>query len=788
MDNWSTDKEFIETFRSEAEEHLRNLNEGLMELENSPGSEDLVKKLFREAHTLKGSAGMMGFSSMRDLAHHVEDILAAVQKGQTRLTKDITDLLLESLDRIEELLPVAGETGEEADVSDLIEKLDGVDCSVAPEPAAAKDEPAEQPAVDAADETKPKLQPRVVEPVAAATSQAEVMPAAAPAEDVRRPEPAVVQPANPPARRPQQEKRTDPTIRVNIERLDKLLNLMGEVLVNQMDSEGQVNHLDDIQGQTRELKQAFSQIIRDIDNLKKQVDPSKISGIEQKLHRADESAREILEKMDQTTSSLKDNTANRRIALDELQDRTLHVRMLPISTIFGLYPRVVRDAASSSGKKVRLVTEGDATELDKRILEQVSDPLMHIVRNSADHGIELPSKRDQAGKPEEGTIKLSAHQRGDKVEIIIEDDGAGIDPAKLKQAAVAKGLVGSEGDLSDDEALDLIFQSGFSTASKVTSISGRGVGLDVVKTNIEKLEGSVKIDSTPGQGTRFTVALPVSLAIFAGLLVKCNDSKFVIPLASVQEMVSIRKTEIQTLGNHRGFLKRGHAIPMVDLLQFLGDEETESPGDSIHAVVVGSGKKIMALQVGSFVGEQEVVIKSLGSFLPRLPNIAGITILASGEAVVVLNVTELTSSIRSGRSQASRQLKAVDNRAESDRRVRVLVVEDSLVVRELQRNILESAGYKVQTAVDGEDALAHLAKETVDCVVTDIEMPRMNGFELTAAVRKSEATRETPVIMVSSLSNEEDKQRGMDVGANAYVVKGTFDQHHLLSTIERLVA
>lgn len=787
MDNWSTDKEFMETFRTEAEEHLSNLNEGLMELERSPGNEDLVKKLFRDAHTLKGSAGMMGFSSMRDVAHHIEDILSAVQKGQTRLTKDIIDLLLESLDRIEDLLPVAGETGDEADVSDLIKKLDDVDCSNVAKPAAPTRHEAEQPATappaqNVVDE-KPDPAPPAVE---TAGSDASVTVASSVMDNIV-PQPVASQPAAAPSR-PQQVKRTDPTIRVNIERLDKLLNLMGEVLVNQMDSEGQVGHLTDIQSQTRELKNAFGQIIRDIDDLKKQVEPSKVAGLEQKLHRADESASQILEKMEQTASSLKDNTANRRIALDELQDRTLHVRMLPISTIFGLYPRVVRDAASSSGKKISLVMEGENTELDKRILEQVSDPLMHIIRNSADHGIELPSMRHQAGKPEEGTIKLSAFQRGDKVEIIIEDDGAGIDPAKLKQTAVDKGLAGSASDLTDDEALDLIFRSGFSTASKVTSISGRGVGLDVVKNNIEKLEGNVNIDSTPGQGTRFTVSLPVSLAIFAGLLVESNSSKFVIPLASVQEMVSIKKTEIQTLGNHRGFLKRGFAIPMVDLLQFLGDEATEIESDSIHAVIVGSGKKRMALQVGSFVGEQEVVIKSLGSFLPRLPNIAGITILASGEAVVVLNITELTSSIKAGKKQASRQMKTAEEIDKADRRLKVLVVEDSLVVRELQRNILESAGYLVQTAVDGEDALAHLAKESVDCVVTDIEMPRMNGFELTSAVRMNEATKETPVIMVSSLSNDKDKQRGMEVGANAYVVKGTFDQHHLLSTIERLVA
>lgn len=788
MDNWSTDKEFLETFRAEAEEHLGNLNEGLMELENSPGSEDLIKKLFREAHTLKGSAGMMGFTSIRDLAHHAEDILSAVQKGQTELTKEVTDLLLESLDRIEELLPVAGETSVEADVSDLIKKLDDVECSEAP-PAAGKTSPEGPASVEPqAEEKEPETPPEAT--VVENPPKLESVPDIAAGNNGKQePEEPLAPPkttAKP--QRPQQQKRSDPTIRVNIERLDKLLNLMGEVLVNQLDTEGQVDHLSDIHIQTRDLKDAFGKIIREVEDLKKEIDPDKIALLDQQLHQADENANAILEQLDRTASHLKENTSNRRIALDELQDRTLHVRMLPISTIFGLYPRVVRDAAGSCGKKVNLVIEGEKTELDKRILEQISDPLMHIIRNSVDHGIEVPSTRARDGKPEEGTVKLSATQRGDKVEITVEDDGGGIDPANLKRIAVAKGLAAVESDITDEEALDLIFQNGFSTATKVTSISGRGVGLDVVKNNIEKLEGTVAIDSTPGQGTRFTVSLPVSLAIFSGLLVECNDSKFVIPLASVQEMVSIKQEQIQTLGNHRGFLMRGYATPLVDLLEFLGNEVTEMEGDSINAVLVGSGKNRMALQVGRFHGEQDVVIKSLGSFLPRLPNIAGITILASGEAVVVLNINELITSIKSGTLRSSRKLQSVEKSVDVERKVRVLVVEDSLVVRELQRNILESAGYMVATAVDGEDALTHLAKDEIDCIVTDIEMPRMNGFELTSAVRKNEVTKDTPVIMVSSLSNEDDKQRGIDVGANAYVVKGTFDQHNLLSTIERLVA
>lgn len=763
MDNWSTDKEFLDTFRAEAEEHLRNLNEGLMELENSPGSEDLIKRLFREAHTLKGSAGMMGFTSVRDLAHHIEDILSAVQKGQTQLTREVTDLLLESLDRIEELLPLSGASDSGAEVVSLIDKLDSVECK----DSVGSGKAAPSLGFDPGSPEQSDPDPVAVKP------------------DPQESVPGPVTPGSGP--RPQ--KASDPTIRVHIERLDKLLNLMGEVMVNQLDTESQVDNLGDIQNRICELQTTFAGISREVDDLKKDIDPGRIAVLDQQLHQAGENAQSVLKQLDSTASSLKVNTANRRIALDELQDSTLHVRMLPIASIFGLYPRVVRDAAGSCGKKVRLIVEGENTELDKRILEQVSDPLIHIIRNSVDHGIELPSHRVQAGKPEEGTVRLSAAQRGDKVEITVEDDGAGIDPAKLRQSGIAQGVISPDDEITDEEALELIFRNGFTTASQVTSISGRGVGLDVVRTNIEKLEGSVRIDSVPGEGTRLTVSLPATLAIFAGLLIACNQAMFVIPLSSVQEMVSIKRGDIQTLGNQRVFILRGNATPLIDLLDFLGNEVTEAKSGNVNAVVVGDGRNQIALEVGSFLGEQEVVIKSLGTFLPRLPNIAGITILADGEAVVVLNVIELITSIRSGSKRSSPNPRTTAGFDDLPVRIaRVLIVEDSLVVRELQRNILESAGYKVVTAVDGEDALSQLSRNEIDCIVTDIEMPRMNGFDLVTAVRKNEATSDTPVIIVSSLNNEDDKKRGMGVGADAYVIKGTFDQQNLLTTIERLVA
>ncbi|MHB8857892.1 MAG: hybrid sensor histidine kinase/response regulator [Thermoleophilia bacterium] len=787
MDNWSADKEFLQTFRAEAEERLRNLGEGLMALEGNPGDEELVKKLFREAHTLKGASGMMGFDSIRELSHRVEDILSAVQKQQLALDKSLTDLMLETLDSIEAMLPEQS-TGEipEVDASELLARLVRASSGEMPGGSGASAAETEIAPMPKPDESAGAAIPlkRPIQPVNSAPAQE---PAAkisdVPEKDVK---PVPKKAATPVAARAR-TREADPTIRVNIERLDRLMNLMGEILVNQIDSEGQVRDMAGLQQEMHDLRDIFSSLMNQVERMKEQSGPDELASLNQSLSEAESRAEKVASEIDTAASRFKENTAVRRLALDELQDRTMHVRMLPLSNIFGIYPRVVREASNACGKKVRLETSGEDTELDKRILEQVADPLIHIIRNCVDHGIESPETRRAAGKDEQGIIRLAAFQRGDRVEIEIEDDGAGIDPGKVRQKALEKGLVSEDEDFGIEDCTDLIFLPGFSTATSITEISGRGVGLDVVKSNIEKLEGSVSVVSTGGAGTRFTVSLPVTLAVIKGLLVESNDIRLIIPLVSVKEMVAVPEEEIQTLGSRRGFLMRDSAVPLIDLLEHLGGGVTVNSGDKSNVVIVGADKFRLGFAVGSLLGEQEVVIKSLGTFLGRLDYVAGVSILGSGEAVVVLNVNHILRKIKEGVRAQVREIQQ-DGPQKDERRKSVLIVEDSLVVRELQRNILEAAGYDVDTAVDGEDALARLAQKAVDCVVTDIEMPRMNGFDLTSAIRKKDDLKDTPIIMVTSCSSDSDKKRGIEVGANAYVIKGSFDQQKLLTTIERLVA
>lgn len=770
MNNWANDSEFLETFTAEAEERLQALSEGLLKLEQSSHDEELLKRMFREAHTLKGSAGMMGLPAINEIAHRIEDIFSSLQKGQLQVESPLVDTLLASLDRIREMLPDGvSEPTAESDVSDLLDRLG---CVLKGETPAAT--PELQPPTPPVDRPAPAPKPVAVESVPEQPDGEQISPPAKPGLVAAAPTAS-------------KKTRTDPTIRVNIERLDKLLNLMGEIIVNQIDTEDQVRDLGGLRKRSREMQASFTALVNQVEQLKQNAGEEQIAAISQKLISAEQTAEALAEGLEVTASQLKENTATRRLALDELQDRTLHVRMLPLATIFDIYPRVVRDTSGASGKSVQLHISGENTELDKRILEQVTDPLMHIIRNCVDHGIEPSPDRVQAGKPEQGNIHLSAGQCGDRVEIIVEDDGGGINPEKVRQTALAKGLVAEDAALSFEDSLELIFQPGFSTAKTVSSISGRGVGLDVVKNNIQKLEGSVTVESTLGMGTRFTVSLPVTLAVMSGLLVESNGDRFILPLGYIQEMVAVTGDQVQSLGNHQGFLVRGSAVPLIDLHEFLGGSRLEQECDKSSVVIVGDSRYSLGLQVGRLLGEQEVVIKSPGELLSRLPFIAGMTVLGSGEAVVVANVVEIMKQAKEG-DHSARAKSAPEPQTIEERKRLVLVVDDSLVVREMQRNILEAAGYEVDTAVDGEDALTHLAQGPFDCVVTDIEMPRMNGFDLTSAIRHRDEIKEIPVVMVTSRSSDDDKQKGMEVGANAYVVKGSFDQQGLLSTIQRLVA
>jgi two-component system chemotaxis sensor kinase CheA len=429
--------------------------------------------------------------------------------------------------------------------------------------------------------------------------------------------------------------------------------------------------------------------------------------------------------------------------------------------------------------------------LDRRILEEMKDPFIHLIRNAIDHGIEKSEVREQNGKTRRGVIQVNVSQlEGNRVEVVIADDGAGIDPARVGEAAVSRGTLSEKeaGRLSESEMLALIFQSEVSTSQIITNLSGRGLGLAIVRERVEKLGGSISIVNKPQQGSAFRILLPVTLATFRGILVRCGERLFILPTASVDRVLRISRNEVVTMENKETIGLDGQRLALVrldDVLELRGAREEGQKADYLLVLVLASAEKRIAFSVDEVVNEQEVLIKNLGKQLLRVRNVAGATVLGTGSVVLVLNVADLVKSAVHLTPGAARETLA-EGDAEAGKGS-ILVVEDSITSRTLLKNILESVGYTIKVAVDGVDAYTLLKTEKIDLVVSDVEMPRMNGFDLTARIRSDKRLAEMPVVLVTGLESREDRERGIDVGANAYIVKSSFDQSNLLEVIRRLI-
>jgi two-component system, chemotaxis family, sensor kinase CheA len=465
--------------------------------------------------------------------------------------------------------------------------------------------------------------------------------------------------------------------------------------------------------------------------------------------------------------------------------------MQPFSSLLEVFPKLARDLARARGKEVEVVIHRGDIEIDRQILEEMKEPLIHIVRNCIDHGIEAPQERERKRKPRRGTVTVAISQKnGSEVELLVSDDGTGIDATRVKSAAQKLGLIaqGEPDRLNAQEALSLIFQSGVSTSPTITDISGRGLGLAIVREKAEKLGGVISVDTSPDVGTTFRIVLPLTLAAFRGVLVQVAEHLFVLPLTQVERVMRVNKAEITTVESRETLQLNGQVVSLVrleDALGLPGKNATDASVDNIPVVVLAAAEKRIAFAVGAVLGEQEVLVKRLGPQLSRVRNIAGATVLGTGQVVPVLNVPDvLKSAVRASAAAASPGMTAVER--EGAGRKSVLIVEDSVTTRMLLKNLLETAGYRVRTAVDGVDGLAQLRSGAVDIVVSGVDMPRMNGFDLTAQIRGDKKFADVPVVLVTTLASPADRERGMQVGANAYLMKSGFDQSDLLAVIQRL--
>jgi len=482
-------------------------------------------------------------------------------------------------------------------------------------------------------------------------------------------------------------------------------------------------------------------------------------------------------------------------ALTGMVDNLLHdvkeMQLLPFASLLEVLPRLARELARDRGKQAELSARGGEFKIDRRILDELKDPLIHLLRNCVDHGIETPAERVRKGKTPHGTISIAISQQdGGKIELVIADDGAGIDATKVKAAAGKLGVVTTEEaeQLDEREALALVFRSGVSTSPIITDLSGRGLGLAIVQEKVERLGGAITLETRADAGTTFRIVLPLTLATFRGILVRAGAQLFVIPAVSVERVVRIAAKDVQTVENRETIVLGGQAVSLVglsDALELPRKAVSGASADSVQAIVLGTGPARIAFQVDQILGEQEVLVKALGPQLARVRNVAGASVLGTGEVVPVLNVPDLMKS--AARLTATSRAPAAAPSVEAQKRS-ILVVEDSITSRSLLKNILESAGYQVATAVDGIDAYTLLKTGSFDLIVSDVEMPRMDGFDLTAKVRADKQLSELPIVLVTALESREHRERGIEVGANAYIVKSSFDQSNLLGVVRQLIS
>jgi chemotaxis protein histidine kinase CheA/CheY-like chemotaxis protein len=563
-------------------------------------------------------------------------------------------------------------------------------------------------------------------------------------------------------------------LRVNATKLDDLIRLMGEIVSEHGRFRKQVRRLREVARMAAHFNE-------------------RVSSVRELVINGDNAGRELLEagntlcqSLRQAISTVADEALIRDKLVDDLRETSLKLRMLPLSTVFASLRRTVRDLAREHGKEINLEVNGEETELDRKIIERIGDPLIHMIRNSLDHGLESAAERIAAGKPERGTIILSACYDGGCVTVAVGDDGRGLCTEKIREKALAKRLYDADalGRMSKSEIINMIFLPGFSTSPIITDLSGRGVGMDVVRKNIvDDLKGSIIIDSREGEGTTFMLRLPLNLAVFPLFLFKVAGKNCALPATSLSEMVTVRSSEVIDIVQKRAIRLQEQLVPVVNLSTLLGIPcGQEQDKDEILMAIVRDCDEKLGLVVDEILGLEELVVKPLPVHMQNLRVASGVTIGEGYGIITILRVPELF--------KRARELTDTGNTIRSDpqgQTATVLVVDDSINTREIEKSILEAYGYKVCTSVDGEEAWEMTRAERYDLVITDVEMPMLDGFSLTERLRADERYRHVPVIIVTSRQKDEDKKRGITVGADAYIVKGAFDQSILLETVRSLI-
>ncbi|MBZ7938450.1 response regulator [Campylobacter sp. W0018] len=734
-------QEILEDFLVEAFELVEQIDHDLVELESNPEDLDLLNRIFRVAHTVKGSSSFLNFDVLTKLTHHMEDVLNKARHGELKITPDIMDVVLESIDRMKTLLNSIRDNGNDTaigmDIKPICTRLTAISEGETP---AGNSTPVEEKPVETPKE-EPAQEPEVdVNQLSDSEVEAEIerLLKVRKAEDqARRTKKNQNLATSTPQKTENSDKKVpasssgggmDQTIRVEVKRLDHLMNLIGELVLGK------------------------NRLLKIYDDVEERYEGEK-----------------FLEELNQVVSQLS-------IITTDVQLAVMKTRMQPIAKVFNKFPRVVRDLSRDLGKQIELEISGEETELDKSIVEEIGDPIMHMIRNSCDHGVEDPATRIANGKPEKGIVQLKAYNEGNHIVVEITDDGKGLDPNALKAKAMEKNLITErEADqMTDKEAFALIFKPGFSTAAKVTNVSGRGVGMDVVKTNIEKLNGVIEIDSELGKGSTFKLKIPLTLAIIQSLLVGTQEEFYAIPLASVLETVRVPVNDIYTIEGKNVLRLRDEVLSLVRLSDVFGVKQVLESGDQTYVVVIGVAESKLGIIVDTLVGQEEIVIKSMGEYLQNIQGIAGATIRGDGRVTLIIDVGAMMDMAKEIKVDIKAQLEASSKKAkEQPSDYKVLIVDDSKMDRTLMQKALEPLGVSLIEATNGAEALniVKSGEHDIDAMLIDIEMPRMDGYTLAAEIRKYSKYRNLPLIAVTSRTSKTDRLRGVEVGMTEYITK-----------------
>jgi two-component system, chemotaxis family, sensor histidine kinase and response regulator WspE len=761
------DPTMLDLFQTEVETHVAVLNDGLLALESNPEATDQLEALMRAAHSIKGGARVLGLDVAVRAAHVMEDCFVAAQKGVVFLGPDQIDILLRVVDILTQLAHSLS-SGETDWLSRHREEIDRLVAAISAIINGEEAIPVSPVDVYPAQPTGPPSE-EAAEPVRASSAEEPRLPAAATSDETL----------------PQQHvPEKDRTVRVTAGKIERLMGQAGEVVVN-------ARWLPAFSEALLELKRNHGELLMILDGLQEtlvqegtSVEASDL--VLQARTKTKECNRKIGERLNQFDLF--------QGASEALSDRLYHevisVRMRPFADGVQGFPRLVRDIARELGKKVRLDIRGKTTEVDRDILEKLDAPLNHLLRNAVDHGIESPEERRRAGKPEAGTLRLEAAHRSGMLMISLADDGRGMDLERLRQKVVEKGLAGSDmvEKMSEPELMDFLFLPGFSTARNVTEISGRGVGLDVVRNMVHDVGGVVRAISRPGEGMAFQMELPLTLSVVRTFLVEIAGEPYAFPLARIERCLELPRSEISTVEDRQYFRFDDNNIALVDIHNVLEMDPPPEDRDTLFVVVVSDRLNFYGLSVDRFVGEYDLVVRPLDPRLGKVPDISSVAVMLDGAPVLIFDVEDLVRSIDNlltGRRL--RKLSRETGKKLAMAKKRILVVDDSFTVREMERKLLESKGYHVETAVDGVDGWNAVRAGHYDMVVSDVDMPRMNGIEFIRQIKQHPEVKSLPVIIVSYKDKEEDRLLGLEAGANYYLTKSSFEDDSLIQAAVDLI-